>query len=131
MKILEMPGLAGIGTFEITVAIIGMVVVFASLVLLVWFFLALPAIVHYNYKKLFGIRPRILRFRGKTIELEKTGDVPTMTGEMNVAIATALYLYFNELHDKESNVLTMHRMEKHYSPWSSKIYNINKNNPFR
>ncbi|MCK7540598.1 MAG: OadG family protein [Marinilabiliales bacterium] len=45
--------------------------------------------------------------------------------EVNAAIAMALYSYFNELHDVESGVITIRRVSKNYSPWSSKLYNMN------
>lgn len=41
------------------------------------------------------------------------------------AIAMALHLYFSDVHDIESNVITIKRIERRYSPWSSKIYGIN------
>jgi glutaconyl-CoA/methylmalonyl-CoA decarboxylase subunit delta len=44
--------------------------------------------------------------------------------EEQAAIAVALYLHFNELHDEESNIITIQRVSKTYSPWSSKIYNM-------
>lgn len=40
------------------------------------------------------------------------------------AIAMALYLYFNEMHDEESDVITIKRVSKTYSPWSSKLYSM-------
>ncbi|MDP4239428.1 MAG: hypothetical protein Q8904_08170 [Bacteroidota bacterium] len=42
-----------------------------------------------------------------------------------VAIAMALHLYYGEVHDNESNVITIKRIERRYSPWSSKIYGTN------
>ena len=47
-----------------------------------------------------------------------------MTGEENAAIAAALYLYFSELHDQEKYVMTIKKVSRTYSPWSSKFYNI-------
>lgn len=47
-------------------------------------------------------------------------------GEINAAIAMALYLYSNELHDQENPVITMIKVSKTYSPWSSKIYGLRK-----
>jgi hypothetical protein len=49
-----------------------------------------------------------------------------MTGEINAAISMALYLYFEELHDEESDVVTIKKVSKRYSPWSSKIYGLNQ-----
>ena len=47
-----------------------------------------------------------------------------MTGEENAAIAAALYIFFSELHDQERYVMTIKKVSRTYSPWSSKIYNI-------
>ena len=43
---------------------------------------------------------------------------------MNAAISMALYLYMNE-HDEESHTLTIKNVQRSYTPWSSKIYNVN------
>ncbi len=47
-----------------------------------------------------------------------------LTGELNAAVAMALYLYFDEVHDYESNVITIRKVSKSYSPWNSKLYNM-------
>jgi hypothetical protein len=47
-----------------------------------------------------------------------------ITGDENAAICTALYLYFTELHDEEKYVVTVKKISRAYSPWSSKIYGI-------
>ena len=49
-----------------------------------------------------------------------------ISGEVNAAIAMTLYLYQNELHDYENTVLTVHKVSRTYSPWSSKIYSLRK-----
>ena len=49
-----------------------------------------------------------------------------ISGEINAAIAMALYLYSNELHDQENPVITMIKVSKTYSPWSSHIYGLRK-----
>jgi hypothetical protein len=48
------------------------------------------------------------------------------SGEINAAIAMVLYLYSNEIHDQENPVITMIRVSRTYSPWSSKIYGLRK-----
>jgi ABC-type cobalt transport system substrate-binding protein len=50
----------------------------------------------------------------------------TITGEVSAAISAALHLYFNELHDDEKTVLTIKKISRRYSPWSSKIYNVTR-----
>jgi len=48
-----------------------------------------------------------------------------LTADVNAAISMALYLYLNDQHDHESEVVTIRPMERRYSPWSSKIYGLN------
>ncbi|MFO7874105.1 MAG: OadG family protein [Bacteroidales bacterium] len=58
---------------------------------------------------------------------EGAGDIDAaadLTGEINAAIAAAIYLYRSELHDYENTVLTMKKVSRTYSPWSSKIYGL-------
>lgn len=43
----------------------------------------------------------------------------------SAAIAMALHLYYNEVHDEESSIITIKTVERRYSPWSSKIYGLN------
>jgi hypothetical protein len=50
-----------------------------------------------------------------------------INGEVAAAISTALHLYKNEYHDFESTVLTINKVSKTYSPWSSKLYGLSKN----
>lgn len=47
-------------------------------------------------------------------------DDEQMTGEEAAAIATALHLHFNSMHDEESEVITINMPSKHYSPWAQK-----------
>jgi hypothetical protein len=44
------------------------------------------------------------------------------------AIAVVLYLHFSEMHDEESNVITIKRVSRTYSPWSSKLYSMRNRN---
>ena len=46
------------------------------------------------------------------------------SGEEYAAIAMALNLFFGELHDAESNVITIKRSYKANSEWCSKIFNM-------
>ncbi|MGD9558582.1 MAG: OadG family transporter subunit [Mangrovibacterium sp.] len=57
----------------------------------------------------------------------ETKVVTEISGEVNAAIAMALYLYQNEMHDFENTVLTVRKVSRTYSPWSSKIYTLRKN----
>lgn len=52
-------------------------------------------------------------------------------GEVIAAISLALSEYFAEGHDVEDTILTIQRMQKAYSPWNSKIYNLRQNHDHR
>ena len=45
-------------------------------------------------------------------------------GEVIAAISLALKEYFSHPHDVEDTHLTIRRLQKAYSPWNSKIYNL-------
>jgi len=101
--------------FAITIAVVGYFVVFIALVLLYFIFYNLPFLLRINLSSLIN--------RGKNKKEPKQDD-SKMTGELNAAIGMALYLYFDETHDHESGVLTIKKVSRRYSPWSSKIYGI-------
>ena len=66
------------------------------------------------------------RIREKNAKLAKLGkNKGGIPNSDIVAIAMALHLFYDEVHDDESNVITIKRIERRYSPWSSKIYGIN------
>jgi glutaconyl-CoA/methylmalonyl-CoA decarboxylase subunit delta len=58
------------------------------------------------------------------IEVQEKKVEQNTSGDENAAICTALYLYFTELHDEEKYVITVKKVSKTYSPWSSKIYGV-------
>lgn len=51
-------------------------------------------------------------------------DAGQESGEIFAAIATALYEMSDDNHDIENTVLTIHKVARNYSPWSSKIYSL-------
>ncbi len=105
---------SAISAFAVTLSIVGYVTVFFALVILYF--------VYNNIPKLINLKIRQkLRKQGKVSEAEK--DL-AMVGEVNAAISMALYLYLNE-HDEESHTLTIKTVQRSYTPWSSKIYNLN------
>ena len=46
--------------------------------------------------------------------------------EITAVIAATIHLYLQEVHDFENYSLTIKRIDKIYSPWSSKIYGLRK-----
>lgn len=102
---------------EVMLTIVGMGVVFVVLTIIYIVFQNIPKLLNIKFKK-----------RKKTEAGETTPDYSsskvTISGEVNAAISTALYLYLNELHDEEETILTIQRVSRTYSPWSSKIYSV-------
>ena len=109
--------------FGFTVAIVGFSIVLFSLTMLVIVFSRLPKLVNINLKK----------WRKKNRTAENSGSVSEedyiVEGNVTAAISLAIHMYFNELHDEESNIVTIKKVKKAYSPWSSKIYSVNQNWP--
>jgi len=99
----------------VTVAIVGWLIVFAALVLLVVVFTQIPKLIYYNTRK---------KLKQQTKQAIITNDELHTAGDVGAAISMALYLFFDEMHDEESNVITIKRVRKTYSPWSSKIYGL-------
>ena len=52
---------------------------------------------------------------------KKLGEAP---GEIFAAIAMAMHEMQSDVHDVEDTVLTINRVKRSYSPWSSKIYTL-------
>ena len=52
-------------------------------------------------------------------------DKKYISGDEFAAIAAAIYMYNEELHDEENTVLTITEVNRRYSPWSSKMHNMN------
>lgn len=99
------------------IVLVGYLVVFMALAVLVYIFVYIPRIMEFvkNRKQPKPVTP---------VGSEKKGN-SDISGEVNAAISTALFLYFNELHDEEDRVVTIKKVSKTYSPWSSKIYGLN------
>ena len=98
-----------------TIAIVGYLIVFSALVLLYLVFSSIPKILKIRIRK-------NLKRQGKKMNPDSGKFV---IGVENAAIATALYLYFNELHDDEDTVITIKKVMKVYSPWNSKLHGMN------
>jgi Na+-transporting methylmalonyl-CoA/oxaloacetate decarboxylase gamma subunit len=100
-----------------TIVVVGIGIVFLALLLVYLFF---------RYVLTFILNFRFRSFaRKKGIDPTEVQTARTIqSGEVNAAIAMALYQYFNELHDIESGVITIRRVSRNYSPWSSKLYNM-------
>jgi hypothetical protein len=101
--------------YTLVITIAGYCIVLMALAFMAYFFTRLHTLQDFLSKRRTG--------KQGTPETEQKPRV-VMTGEENAAIAAALYLYFSEMHDEEKYVMTIRKVSKTYSPWSSKIYGI-------
>jgi Na+-transporting methylmalonyl-CoA/oxaloacetate decarboxylase gamma subunit len=105
--------------YGIGMTMIAMFVVFSALAILF--------IIYKNMGRFFIRRGAALKkpLTAKSKESTPNSGV-AMSGEVNAAIAMALHLYQSEMHDFENTVLTIQKVSRTYSPWSSKIYTLRK-----
>lgn len=98
--------------------VMAMCIVFSALLVLCLCF--------YGIGKISSLMSRMRKARAQgndTTELAQIREVDHDTGEEIAAIVMALtqHLY---AHDDESTILTIKKMKRAYSPWSSKIYSL-------
>lgn len=96
------------------ISVIGYVIVFLALLIL-YIFIA-------NLQKILSLK---LRKKLKS-EGHKSADEKdlSISGEVSAAISMALHLHFAEVHDFENTVLTIKKVQRAYSPWSSKLHGL-------
>jgi len=99
----------------LVISITGYIIVFTALLILYLSFRAVSRLLQYNIKKKL-----IKRGKMPNISEDQSLEIP---GQVVAAIAMTIYLT-RELHDEESNMLTIKKASKTYSPWSSKIYGL-------
>ena len=100
-------------------AIIAMSVVFIGLILLYVSFKIVGNIAVKLGKK------NAMKATGITDKAEaKEKNLGSHSGEEAAAIAMALHEFMNDAHDVEDMILTINKVKRTYSPWSSKIYTL-------
>jgi glutaconyl-CoA/methylmalonyl-CoA decarboxylase subunit delta len=104
---------------------VGYTVVFLSLAFLWFVFANLPFLLKMKERFVAANRKRnaVATAELKTEVLENGA----ISGEEAAAIAMALHLYVNEVHDVENTILTIRKISRRYSPWNSKIYSVSSN----
>ena len=71
-----------------------------------------------NIFKKKGEEPKSSTKSKEKIKMIDTDD------EIAAVIAYSLYLYQQEIHDYDNMILTIQKVVRPYSPWSSKIYGL-------
>ena len=102
--------------YGVGMAVMAMLVVMAVL--------AISAIVFQNIDNLIHFFTKLFTKRKETVTTQQGAEKVTSSGEELAAISMALHLFKSELHDQESLTLTINKISRTYSPWSSKIYGI-------
>jgi len=108
---------AKLDPYGIGMTLVAMSVVFISLIVLYVFFKNVARLFAYDFTK------KSVSSENDKIE-SKTKNQATL--ELGAAIAMAIHLYQQELHDHEAALLTIKKINRSYSPWSSKIYGMRK-----
>jgi Na+-transporting methylmalonyl-CoA/oxaloacetate decarboxylase gamma subunit len=91
--------------------------IFALIALLLWIFRFISSLMIKKEKE------------SELSEQDKTRQISRLNSsdeEVSAAISMALYMYTNQIHDQENPVITMIKVSRTYSPWSSKIYGLRK-----
>ena len=103
----------------VAMAIMAMLVVFSGLVVL---YLSFKAIGNINMS--IARRRAMVHHGMEDVKEAKKKDIGNKSGETYAAIAMALHEYQQNVHDVEETVLTINKVKRNYSPWSSKIYTL-------
>lgn len=108
---------------EVLIMVIGYLVVFVVLILLYVVFQNLPKLI------LLATKARDYQKNGRKTLIQASGNpadkkTSSISGELNAAISAAIHLYADDHHDEEATILTIEKVSKLYSPWSSKIYSV-------
>ncbi len=101
--------------FGLMISLVGYIIVLAALAFLFGVYLLIP-------KLLNAYTKQRLKRQGKKCAQENTLQ---LSGLESAAIAAAVHYILSELHDLESGEITIKKVSKKYSPWSSKIYSMN------
>ena len=102
----------------VVLTVMAMAIVFGALLVLCLCF--------YAISKIGGAVSKINKMRSQGVEPKTVAkeDAPAHdSGEEIAAIVMALHEHLNA-HDQENTILTINKVKKAYSPWSSKIYGL-------
>lgn len=107
-----------IGTHDLVITFGGFCIVIAALVVLFLIFTLFSKLINGKFKKNKEEKQPDAAPKAKKVTASDVDD------DVAVAIALALSLS-KDVHDEEPGRVTIKRIERRYSPWSSKIYGLN------
>lgn len=103
------------------VTIAGFLIVILTLIILYFIFSGFSKLVNYDWKANKNKKKAEI-----VTEKVMKGDAIDVSDDVAVAIALALSLSA-EVHDSEPDEITIERVQRRYSPWSSKLYGMYNN----
>lgn len=108
--------------FGIGITLISMTVVFSALFLIYIVMKTFTRILNRksSHSKVHGILSKNKKEKEATAEKVVESEKILENGEELAAISMALYLYYNDAHDYESEIITIETPNSQYSPWSQK-----------
>lgn len=109
---------------EVSIMLIGYLIVFIVLACLYLVFLNVPKVLNFvlGFGKSKAKDDKKLDAPAKATATVKKGE---LTGAESAAITAAIHLFINDnFHDEEDAILTIQKVSRRYSPWSSKIYSV-------
>ncbi len=105
-------------------AITAMSVVFSALMLLFLVFKCIGVVMNKEKKPKTTNTENLTEQNPAIVGGGNNTNGAALNGEEIAAIALALSMYDDDMHDIESNVVTINKVARAYSPWSSKIYSL-------
>lgn len=93
---------------------------------LLWGFIILSIIlfIYFLYRRTDKIISAKKQSQEQVVAPVQAGEI---TDEEAAAITLAIHMFKREMHDMESLTITLKKVSKVYSPWSSKIYTLRQN----
>jgi Na+-transporting methylmalonyl-CoA/oxaloacetate decarboxylase gamma subunit len=101
-------------------SLLAICIVFLALALLVCAF----TFVGYLTKR--AMQKRAVKKTGGTVAANYAAPVAEVAADEIAAVAMALHLYMNadDIHDNESNIITIKQLKRSFSPWNSKNFRL-------
>ena len=98
--------------------LVAICVVFVALICIWLIMMLFSSIIRKSTEKNAG-KPAVAK--GPSIGAIASG----VDGEVYAAIAAAIYAYEQDLHDEEDTIITIQKVERAWTPWNAKFYNMN------
>jgi Na+-transporting methylmalonyl-CoA/oxaloacetate decarboxylase gamma subunit len=100
-------------------------IIAAITISIVFLFLLMMVIIFANIEQIIKAVQKDTLRKSLGLKSSRSLVVKEVSGEEYAAIAAAIYLYDNELHDKENTILTIEKTTRAWTPWNAKYFGMN------